>query len=219
MKIEAVVFDMEGVLVESEVYWFHSRQGFAEDRGKAWTMDDQKHAMGRNTTEWAAVMKERLGVEDSIDAIVREMLTRVLRRYSEAPPLRDGSRAAVVRMKERYKVALASGSPTPVIQHVVRLMDLGGVFDAIVYGDDILNGKPNPDIYLEAAKQLGVLPRQCVGVEDSANGVRALHAANMRVVAAPSPEFPLPDDVLKLTDHVIGHMDEFTTEMVDALKG
>jgi len=217
MPIEAVVFDMEGVLMDSEPYWKVAREGFAADLNKPWSMDDQRACMGRNTVEWAQVMKDRLALDWSLDDIISDTISRVLAQYDARLPLRDGAIGAVERMAVRYKVALASGSPTAVIDHAMDKSGLGKLLQVRVYGDTIPNGKPAPDIYLEALRLLGVQPENSAGIEDSANGVRSLHNAGMKVIAAPSEGFDLPSDVLALANHVVAHMDEITVEIVERL--
>ena len=217
MPIEAVVFDMEGVLMDSEPYWKVAREGFASAIHKPWSMDDQRACMGRNTVEWAQVMKDRMALDWSLDDIINDTIGRVLAQYDEQLPLRAGAIGSVERMAARYKVALASGSPTTVIDHAMDKSGLGKLLQTRVYGDTITNGKPAPDIYLEALRLLDVRPENAAGVEDSANGIRALHNAGMYVIAAPSEGFDLSPDVLALADHVIVHMDEITVEMVDGL--
>lgn len=215
--IEAVIFDMDGVLVESEAYWEQARIDFAESRGLTWTAADQHEAMGRSTVGWAKVMQERLKLDMSIDDIIAEMKQRVKDKYAERMPERPGALAAVDRMKANYRVALASGSPTEIIQHVMKLTGLDQIFEVMIFGDTIPNGKPAPDIYLEACKQLGVNPVNCVGIEDSSNGVRSLKAANMIAIAAPSEGFSLSQEIIDLADTEIVHMDEITVELVEKL--
>ena len=101
----------------------------------------------------------------------------------------------------------------------MRLTGLDQVFEVLIYGDDIPNGKPAPDIYLEALRQLGVAPQNAVGIEDSANGVRALKAAGMYAIAAPSPGFALPDEVQQMADVVISSLEEFSLAMVREIGG
>jgi HAD superfamily hydrolase (TIGR01509 family) len=217
MPIEAVIFDMDGVLVDSEVYWKRAREGFARDVGKVWTMDDQKATMGRNTIEWAHVMKERLSLDMPLQQVMDEIIRRVLAQCAERLPVRPGAIESVHKAASRYRVALASGSPTQVIEYVMTHTELNKVFETIVFGDTIANGKPAPDIYLEALRRLGVAPENSVGIEDSGNGIRSLHNAGMHIIAAPSPEFPLSDDLLKLAEVVIGSLEEFSGEMVEGL--
>lgn len=218
-KIEAIVFDMDGVLVDSEVYWHKSREEFARERGKVWTDADQRVAMGRSTIGWAQVMKERLALDESLEDIMREMKARVMAHYDEHLPLRPGAVEAVHLAAAHFKCTLASGSPTEIIQHVMELSGLNQIFEAMVYGDDIPNGKPAPDIYLEALLQLNAQPEQALGIEDSANGIRSLKAAGMYTLAAPSPGFPLPPDILALCDAKIDTLEDFTLDLIARIEG
>ncbi len=217
MPIEAVVFDMEGVLMDSEPYWKVAREGFAAALHKPWSMDDQRACMGRNTVEWAQVMKDRLALDWSLDDIISDTIARVLAQYDEQLPLRAGAIGTVERMAARYKVALASGSPTAVIDHAMEESGLGKLLKVRVYGDTIPNGKPAPDIYLEALRLLAVRPENSAGIEDSANGIRSLHNAGMKIIAAPSEGFDLSQEVLALADHVVAHMHEITVEVIENL--
>lgn len=217
MTIQAVIFDMDGVLVDSEVYWQESRQEFAAALGKVWTAEDQRAAMGRNTIEWAEVMRTRLQLDWPLERIMANVKARVIAHYEKRLPVLPGALEAVRTAASAYRIALASGSPTEIIQEVMKLTGLDSVFEAVVYGDDLPNGKPAPDIYLETARRLGVSPAACVGIEDSANGVRSVKAAVMTCIAVPSPEFPLPDEILNMADLVLPSLEGFTVETVRKL--
>lgn len=217
MPIDAIVFDMEGVLMDSEGYWTIAREGFARSHGKAWTLDDQRAAMGRNTIEWARVMRDRLHLEMTEEQIIHDVVARVLAQYDERLPARPGALEAVHLAASRYPVALASGSPTEVIDHVMYQTGLDRVFKTIVKGDTIPNGKPAPDIYNEALRRLGVPASRALGIEDSSAGVRALHNAGMFIIAAPSPGFDLPPEVAALAHRLIHDMGEFSLELVEAI--
>ena len=214
MPIEAIIFDMDGVLVDSEVYWDKSRVEYARDRGKVWTDEFQRLAMGRSTVGWARVMQEKLTLDESIEEIIAEMKARVIAHYELRMPTRPGALESVEHMKQHFRVGLASGSPTEIIKAVLRITELDQLFEVMIYGDEVPRGKPAPDIYLEALKALGVSPAVSLGIEDSANGLRSLKAAGMFAVAAPSPDYPLPDDVLALADAHITTLEDFTVELV-----
>jgi HAD superfamily hydrolase (TIGR01509 family) len=217
MPIRAVIFDMDGVIVDSEEYWWQSRVEFAARRGKAWTMDDQRLAMGRSTIEWARVMHERLALEESLDDVMGEVIGGVNRMLAARLPVLPGALEAVRLSGSAYPVALASGSPTSVIQEVMRLTGLDQVFRFVLYGDDMQHGKPDPEIYLKTAALLGVEPAHCLGIEDSGNGLRALHAAGMHAIAVPSPSFPLSDELLALADVKLNSLTEYSLELVRSL--
>ena len=217
MAIKAVIFDMDGLLIDSEVIWDIARQEFAQTHGKVWTPDDHRQVMGRKTHDWAQIMQTRLGVPLSVDEIIADMKARMLAHYDVRLPLLPGTMEAVKLAATRYKTALASGSPTPLIDRVIKLTGLDQIFNAVVYGDDIANGKPAPDIYLETARRLGLPPAECVGVEDSASGVRAIKAAGMFAIAVPNPEYPLPQEVMQLADRVLPSLEAFSVELVEDL--
>lgn len=217
MTIQAVIFDMDGVLVDSEVYWQKSREEFAQARGKVWTDALQRQAMGRSTVEWAEVMKHSLELSESIDEIIVEMKARVIAHYEERMPERPGAIQSVKTMAQKYRVALASGSPTEIIESVMHLTGLDQVFETIVFGDTIPNGKPAPDIYIEAMRRLNLTPDVCIGIEDSGNGIRSLKAAGIKIVAAPSPDFPLSAELLAMADAHITTLEDFTLELVESL--
>ena len=216
--IEAVVFDMDGILIDSEVLWRLVREEFCADNQMHWSTEDQESTMGCNTAMWSGIMverlqlKQRLGMDEA--TIAREIKGRLLRKYEQHLPEREGAIAAVHCAAAKYKVALASGSPNELATHVMRVTGLDKVFLAATYGDDVAHGKPAPDIYLDVLKKIGVAPENAVGIEDSGNGIRSLRAAGMGIIAAPGPEFPLNADVLALADVRIDTMGEFTLERV-----
>lgn len=218
MTIKAVIFDMDGVLIESETCWLQSRQEFAAAIGKTWTDADHHRAMGVNTIEWARLMKEVLEPDMTLDEIMDDVKARMMAHYEEHMPLRPYALEAVANVAREFRVGLASGSPTALINHVLRLTGLDQVFEAVVYGDDMPNGKPAPDSYLHALKLMNLAPEEAAGIEDSSNGVRALVNAGMYVVGAPVPEFPLPPAVVVLCDRIIPTLDLFTPELVRSLE-
>lgn len=217
MAIKAVIFDMDGVLVDSEVYWGQSRIEFAESRGKVWTDEFQREAMGRSTVGWAQVMKDRLDLSESVDEIIAEMKARVIAHYEQRMPSRPGALEAVALAAKHYRVGLASGSPTEIIERVIQLTGLDKIFEVVVFGDTVPNGKPHPDIYHVAMERLGVTPEVSIGIEDSGNGIRALKAAGMYAIAAPSPDFPLSDELIALADAHITEMTDFSVELIESI--
>ncbi|ABM57798.1 HAD family hydrolase [Verminephrobacter eiseniae] len=218
IEMEAVVFDMDGVLIDSEVIWRQVRTEFCAENGMCWSAADQESTMGCNTAMWSRIMvqrlqlRARLGMDEA--AIAREIKARLLSKYQARLPEREGAIAAVQRVATRYKVALASGSPNDIAAHVMRVTGLDRVFLAATYGDDVAQGKPAPDIYLDVLRKIGVAPQHALGVEDSGNGIRSLHAAGMGIIAAPGPEFALTDELLALADGCIGSMTELSLDMV-----
>ena len=221
--IDAVVFDMDGVLIDSEALWGEVREEFASEHGLVWRPEDQESIMGFNTAMWSRVMVERLGLRERLGmdeaGVAREIERRLLDKYRRNLPQRLGAVAAVRLAATRHKVALATGSSREVASHVIDAIGLGGVFLACTFGDDVAVGKPAPDIYLNVLAKIGTAPGQAVGVEDSANGIRSLRAAGMAVIAAPGPQFPLSAEVLALADARIDDMRDFTLETVARAAG
>ena len=218
MAVQAVLWDMDGVLLDSEACWYESRIEFAARLGKPWTMDDQKLAMGRSTIEWAHVMQERLNLSMALDQIMDDVITLVMAKLGEQLPILPGAVEAVKLSASRYPIALASGSPTRVIDHVLKITGLRSVYQTVVYGDDMQRGKPDPEIWLTAAAKLGVDVTQCAGIEDSGNGVRSLQAAGSYIIAVPSPKFPLAPEVLALADTVLPTLEHFTLDLLETAR-
>jgi len=218
-KIEAVIFDMDGILIDSEVLWRQVREEFAADNNMHWSTEDQESTMGCNTAMWSRIMVDRLQLVQRLGmneaAIAVEIKARLLKKYEQHLPERVGAIAAVHLAATRYKVALASGSPNELASHVLRVTGLDKVFLATMYGDDVEHGKPAPDIYLRVLEKIGVAPRNAIGIEDSGNGIRSLSSAGMGIIAAPGPEFPLTEDVLAMADVRIQEMSEFSLDMVE----
>lgn len=219
MPFEAVIFDMDGVLIASEDYWWEARVEWAAQHGKTWTHDDQRLAMGRNTAEWAEVMKERLHLpEIPLQQVMDEATDLVLQRMEAHLPILPGALEAIETAASRYRVALASGSPIPIIKRVMALTGLDQVFEVMVFGDDQPRGKPFPDVWFAATTQLGVEPTRCVGIEDSSNGVRSLAAAGMTAIAVPSPGFALPEEIVALADAHLASLEEFDLALLERLE-
>lgn len=215
MAIQAVIFDMDGVLIDSEVIWEEERIEYARVRNKQWDSSHQMAIMGSTSQEWAAGMKRIMALEESVEAIIAEMLRRMTTRYEQHLPVIPGAVEAVQRMASRYKIGLASGSARPIIENVLKLTGLDQLFSVVVSGDEMQHGKPAPDIYFEAARQLGVAPEHCAGIEDSGNGIRALKAAGIRAIAIPQPQFMPKAEVLALADVRLEKIDQLTFEVVE----
>lgn len=217
--LKAIVFDMDGVLIDSEVLWRQVREEFAADNGMVWTEEAQRATMGCNTAMWSRIMVERLHLQERLGMghadIARDIKARLLRKYEAHLPERPGAIEAVKLAATRYTVALASGSPNELGEFVMRSTGLDKVFQATMYGDDVEHGKPAPDIYLRVLEKLGLPPEQAVGIEDSANGILSLRAAGMGIVAAPGPEFPLAAEVLDMAGARINEMTAFTLQTAE----
>jgi HAD superfamily hydrolase (TIGR01509 family) len=213
----AVIFDMDGVLVETEQVWNAVREQLVRERGGRWLPEAQAAMMGMSSPEWSRYLAEDLGVPMAPEAINREVVERISARYADALPLLDGAVEVVRAMAGRWPLGLASSSNRPVIDLVLDLAGLADCFRATVSSEEVARGKPAPDVYLEAAARLGVAPSACVAVEDSATGLRSAAAAGMRVVAVPNRAYPPPDDLLATADLVLRDLRELTPEAVERL--
>jgi HAD superfamily hydrolase (TIGR01509 family) len=214
--IAAVVFDLDGVLLDSEQVWDAAREQLVRERGGRWHDGAQHDMMGMSSPEWSRYMHGRLGLVEPPDEINREVVGRLEALYREKLPLVDGAREAVERLAQRWPLGLASSSNRPIIDVALELAGLEDRFDVTVSSEEVERGKPEPDVYLEAARRLREPPERCAAIEDSHNGIRSARAAGMRVVAIPNKVFPPDTDALALADVVLDSLDELTPEAVTA---
>ena len=213
--IAGVIFDLDGVLVDSETAWNEAREALVREQGGHWTDRAQRDMMGMSSIEWSRYLREELGVPLAPEQISDQVVRRLTARYRHRLPLIDGARAAVERMAESWPLALASSANRPVIDLVLELGELEQLFRATVSSEEVVRGKPAPDVYLEAATRLGIAPVGCAAVEDSHNGILSARAAGMRVVAIPNPEFPPGEKALEAADVVVESLQHLTPEVVD----
>jgi HAD superfamily hydrolase (TIGR01509 family) len=212
--IEAVVFDLDGVILDTEELWNEVREGLARERNGRWSDSAQRDMMGMSSTEWSQYMHDVVGLEEPPVEINREVVRRMLDSYSAQLPVVDGAVGAVERLAARWPLGLASSSNRELIDRALEVSGLARYFRATVSSEEVARGKPAPDVYLEAARRLGVAPERCAAVEDSASGIRSAHAAGIRVVAIPNAAFPPPDDTLVLADVVLGSISELDAEAI-----
>ena len=201
--MRGVIFDMDGVIVDSEHLWGESWSSFAAQHGRAWTDDDSRALQGMSTGEWAAALADRVDRPELVEEARRHCVGHYVAALErgEGPAL-DGARELVEEVARRCPVALASSAPRRGIDAALHRDGLAAFFTATVSSEEVPRGKPSPDVYLEAARRLGVHPARAAGVEDSGNGLRAAAAAGLTVVALPNPAFPPPPDALALAAHV-----------------
>jgi HAD superfamily hydrolase (TIGR01509 family) len=212
--IDTVVFDLDGVVVDSEQVWDDVREQLAKERGGRWHEGAQADMMGMSSPEWSAYMHDEIGLADPPEAINDEVVRRMLERYRERLPLIPGAVDAVRRLAPEFRLGVASSSNRPLIETVLEQAGIADLFEAVVSSEEVAGGKPAPDVYLEAAKRLGVEPGHAAAIEDSSNGIRAAHAAGMRVIALPNAHYPPAPDALALADAVVASPDELTPELV-----
>jgi HAD superfamily hydrolase (TIGR01509 family) len=213
--IEAVVFDLDGLLLDSEQVWDEVRERLTKERGGRWSDRAQADMMGMSSTEWTRYMHEELGVPDSPDEVNRLVVERMAERYRERLPLVDGAVEAVRRIGERWPLGLASSSNRELIDLALELMGVAELFRVTVSSEEVERGKPAPDVYLEAARRLGVAPERAAAVEDSGAGVRAATAAGMRVLAIPNPEYPPAEEAVAAADLVLASVADLTPDAVE----
>jgi HAD superfamily hydrolase (TIGR01509 family) len=215
-SIEAFVFDMDGVLIDSEHVWARARERLTAERGGRYTPQAELDMMGMSSLEWSRYMHDVVGLDEPPEEISAEVVRRLEAIYREELPLVEGAVEAVRRIGERWPLGLASSSNRELIDLVLDLSGLASCFRATVSSEEVPRGKPAPDVYVEAARRLGVDPSRCAGIEDSSPGVRSAKAAGMRVVAFPNPEYPLDEEALAAADATIASLDELVPELVDA---
>ena len=210
------MFDLDGVLIDSEQVWDDVRETLARERGGRWSETAQRDMMGMSSPEWSRYMHDIIGLSESPDEINAEVVRRLLVRYGKSLPLIDGAVEAVERLAARWPLGVASSSNRDVIDAVLAAADIADKFVATVSSEEAARGKPAPDVYLEAARRIGVDAEDCAAVEDSRNGIRSAHAAGMRVIAIPNVHYPPSDDALAAADVVLASLDELTVERVSA---
>jgi HAD superfamily hydrolase (TIGR01509 family) len=212
---EVVVFDLDGVIVDSEHVWDATREALARERGGRWHEEAQQDMMGMSSVEWSRYMHDVVGLEDPPEEISAEVIRRMEATYREELPLIDGAAEAVARLAERWPLAVASSSNRPIIDLVLGLSGLDRFFRATVSSEEVPRGKPAPDVYLEAARRLSADPERGAAVEDSRSGILSARAAGMNVVAIPNMRFPPGEETLAAADVVISSIAELTPEVVE----
>lgn len=208
--IEAVIFDMDGLLVDSEPVWNQARVDLAASVGQDWTKADHKAVMGVSTQEWVDYMQQRLELNMSPEQVQHEVISRMAAMYEGGIPFLPGAIEAVALAAQHYPVALASGSHRSLIDIVIAHPALQGKFQVVLAADEVGAGKPDPAVYLEAARRLGIDPTHCVCLEDSGNGILAGVRAGMTVIAVPDARFRPAADILDQADIVLDSLTEFS---------
>jgi HAD superfamily hydrolase (TIGR01509 family) len=215
--IRAVIFDLDGVLIDSEERWARAKEELVRETGGRWKPEASHAMLGMSSPEWSRYLHEELGVPLAPEEINDAVVERMLEDYRRDLPLIAGARDAVLRLAARWPLALASSSNREVIDVVLEASGLADAFAATVSSEEVARGKPAPDVYLEAAARLGVDPGDAVAIEDSTNGLLAARAARMVVVAIPNRAFPPSDEALAAADAVLGSISELTPAVIEAL--
>jgi HAD superfamily hydrolase (TIGR01509 family) len=216
MSIEAIVFDLDGVIIDTEEVWSSVRHDFAVAHGGHWMPEiDQPKVMGANSMQWAESMRENNGVDLSAGEIYRGVVDELRARYARHLSIMPGAPEAVKRLGKAYRLGVASSSPLELIEYALELVGIRGHFAAVVSSDDVGVGKPQPDVYIEACRRMNTAPARAAAVEDSSNGLRAAHAAGLTVIAIPHPAFLPSADALALADLVLDAIEGLTEWAVD----
>jgi HAD superfamily hydrolase (TIGR01509 family) len=215
--IEAVVFDLDGVLIDSEPVWEQVRRQVVAEHGGHWAADAQRRIMGMSTMEWARYLSEELDVGLPSEQVAAIVIERMAARYAEHLPLMPGAVETVREVAARWPLGLASSSPPALIDVFLDTASLRGSFVAAMSTEQVAHGKPAPDIYLAVAEQLGFQPPRCAAVEDSTNGLRSAAAAGLRVVAIPHPVYPPDPEVLDAAAAVLPSLTELTPSLIATL--
>src|SRR5438067_1207170 len=212
--VEAVIFDMDGVILQSEEVWDEVREVYVRERGGRYDAEVQRALMGMSSVEWSRYLHDAADVPDAPEQINAEVVRRMLARYRDALPLVPGAVEAVRRVASRFPLGLASSSNRELIDAVLEAAGLTELFAATVSSEEVPRGKPAPDVYLEAARRLGIPADRGGAVEDSHGGIRSAKAAGMFVAAIPNPTYPPDDEALAIADVTIDALERLTPELV-----
>lgn len=205
-----MIFDLDGVVVDSERVWEEVRAAYTRETGRDYDDAATRAMMGMSSVEWSRYMADELRVPGSPAEINAAVVERMLERYGDAPPLIPGAVEAVLAVAAHVPVGVASSSNRELIDVVLARAGLDDAVRVSVSSEEVARGKPAPDVYLEAARRLGVDAASCAAVEDSRNGILSAAAAEMTVVAIPNPHFPPGDDALAAAAIVLGSISELT---------
>jgi HAD superfamily hydrolase (TIGR01509 family) len=212
---DAVIFDLDGVLVDSEQLWDRARAELVRASGGQWREEATRAMMGMSSPEWAAYLRDELGVPFDTGEISRRVVARMDELYREQLPLLPGADDVVRALNDRWPLGLASSANREIIDLVLELAGWAAAFRATVSSEEVARGKPAPDVYLEAARRVGVEASRCVAVEDSSNGLRSAAAAGMAVIAAPNPRYPPDEGALALATAKVETLGKLTPELVE----
>src|SRR5436309_6159391 len=210
----AVVFDLDGVMIESEQVWDTAREQLVHERGGMWHDSATRDMMGMSSKEWSSYMHDRLGVPMTPAEINDDVVRRVAAAYEERLPLLPHAVETVQELGERWRLGVASSSNRPIIELVLDRMGVRDRFAAVVSSEEVASGKPAPDVYLAVARALDLEPEDCVAIEDSTNGIKSALAAGMRTIAVPNRQFRPDDEVLASAAVVVSSLAEVTVDLV-----
>lgn len=215
--VRAVIFDLDGVLVDSEELWDVVRRGVAAEAGRPWPTEATRAMQGMSTVEWSAYLADVVGVPAELDEVAATVIDRMAAQYDARLPLLPGAVEVVERLGGRWPLGLASSSPRRLIDTVLESAGLAQWFHVSVSTEEVAAGKPSPAVYHTVVQRLGVDPLQAIAIEDSSNGLRSAATAGLGVLAVPNVAFPPSEDALALADVVVDSLDEITLELVASM--
>jgi len=218
-SIRAVIFDLDGVLLDSEALWDEVRRGLAADAAVPWPADATRAMQGMSTPEWSGYLAGTVGVPGGPEQLAGRVIDALAESYRHRLPLIPGAADAVARLAGRWRLGLASSSPRRLIDTVLAAGGMTDMFEVTVSTEEVEAGKPSPAVYLETARRLEVPPGEAVAIEDSSNGLRSAHAAGLIVVAIPHADFPPADDALGLAAAQLDSLADVTPDLIDRLRG
>jgi HAD superfamily hydrolase (TIGR01509 family) len=218
MSIDTVIFDLDGVILDTEQEWNDVRHDFALAHGGHWGEHDQPALMGANSMQWAASMRENNGLDMSDQEIYEGIIGALRERYARHLPLIPGAREAIAALAPVYRLGVASSSPRELIEYALELAGLRACFGAVVSSDDVARGKPEPDVYLEACARLRTPPERAAAVEDSSSGIQAAASAGLAVIAVPNAEYPPSAEAIGTASVVLRSIAELDGAVISSLR-
>ncbi len=218
--IKAIIFDFDGLLIDSEPAWFKARKLLLNEFKMDWTLDDQKQNLGVSTKTWVNYLNNKLEGKLNPDKILTRVISYMKEMYKNGEVLsKPGAEQTLNFCKDKnFIMGLASGSYKELLFIALKSKMWMNYFDEILSSDDLKKGKPAPDVYLEILNRLKVSPEESIVLEDSKDGIIAGVAAGSNVIAVPAKEYPVPEDVLKSAKRVIGSLFEAADNIISIEK-
>ena len=217
LMAEGVVFDLDGVLLDSEQEWSGAKRELTESSGGDWTAEAEEAMLGMSSTEWSRWMRDELGLDMSPDEISDAVVEILAERYRRSLPVLPGADAAVRALAAEFPLGLASSSNREIIDLVLEAAGWAELFAVTVSSEEVAAGKPAPNVYLEACGRLGVEPVASAAIEDSGPGIESAAAAGLAVVAVPNPHYPPPPEALRRAAIVLDSLRELSPETIRRL--
>ena len=208
------MFDLDGVIIDSEPVWEQVRRQVVAEHGGRWAPGAQQRIMGMSTGEWARYLSRDLGVGLPPETVAATVIEGMRARYRGGVPLMPGAARAVRALAGRWPLGLASSSPPALIDAVLDGAGLRECFTVALSTEQVQHGKPAPDIYLAVTARLGRPPEVCAAVEDSTNGLLSAASAGLQVIAVPHPRYPPEPAALQAAKVVLTSLDDLTVQTV-----